>query len=399
MPDLNAFGSFQSGFSLGDAVQQRNLEQQKFNYEIQQNTLKQQQAKALQDLSLQAFNNPEALKMVYGQNRDLGESIAKERDKYNRVTSMAIGDVLGVPPEQRAENWNRSKALLAARGIDTSDLSDKYSPEVEQSLKQKQAELKTWDDTFKTIDTAQGVMRLSEKTGEVSPTGLGVYVKPPSTLVNINNQEQDSFYKEFGKTKGAEYAGILKSGRQAGTDVGKLERTETLLNRMSTGKLTPTVASLGNVINQTGLIKVDPKKVADIEELSQLSKDQAGAILSSGQYGSGSGISSADLIAAQGRVFSADKTVQGNLRIVNTLKRLDQRSIDAAKTVNQMIAKKAPLSDIEGALQALSSKPLFPEDQKTSNQNYSDQDIKHTATKYGITEEEVRRRLQNNNGS
>lgn len=196
MTDLNAFGSFQSGFSLGDAMEQRKLQQQqidltrqKQDYEVQQDQLKQQKAKALEELSVEAFNNPEALKVVYGQNRELGESIAKERDKFNRTSAMAIGDVLNARPEQKPQIWNRSKAFLEARGINTSDLPEKYSPETEQFLKQKQTELKTWDDTFKTIETDRGLMMQSEKTGDIKDTGLGVYVKPPSTVVNVGAQQ------------------------------------------------------------------------------------------------------------------------------------------------------------------------------------------------------------------
>jgi hypothetical protein len=226
---LNAVGAFATGANVANEIAQTNLQQQKLqmeqnqmNYNIAQQQQQQQQQQALQQLSIEAFNNPQALKQVYAANPDLGASIAKERDKYNRVTSNVIDDTLSVPIEHRQKAFDLAKSRLQASGISTDDLPEKYSPEFEQVLKRKKTELATWDDTFKALETDRGLMLLGEKTGAITPTGFGVYNKPPSTLVNVDNKSEFQEQKDIGAINAERYKKTLDQGDNARQQIDTL---------------------------------------------------------------------------------------------------------------------------------------------------------------------------------
>lgn len=391
--NLNAFQNFQGGFSLSEGIERNNIEKQKagilqqdLDFKKEQDQRKIQQEEAERQVTIESFNNIDAWKMLMARNPEKAKAVAEMKNNMNRSLSPLIDDVLTAKPEHKQEAWDLTRASLAKGGIDTSDLSKEYTPGAEKMMRQKQKEMRQWDDTFKAIETDRGLMMQSEKTGEITPTGYGVYKKPPTTVINMGDKEENSFYKKFGETKGTEYAEILATSRKSATNISKLNRAESLLKEIgTTGKLTPSIVNLGNIMNQTGLFKIDTKKVADIEELSKLAKDQAGEILASGEYGSGNAISEADLEAANSRVMSADKTVQGNLRIIDTMRRLDQRRVEAGRIVNSMTAKNAPLGDIEQALQDLAAKPLFDDDKKinapSSSSVNSDKSTKNSPSK------------------
>jgi len=176
--NLNAFQNFQGGFSIMDSIQQRNLEkekigllQQEIDFKRQQAQQKLQQEEAKQSLALEAFNNPEAFKMLASKDSKMAQDIAGMRNNINRSISPLIDDVLNAKPIHKQEVWNLTKNSLSRMGVDISDLSSKYSPQVETLLRQKQKESRTWDDTFRSIETDRGLMMQSEKTGELRPTG------------------------------------------------------------------------------------------------------------------------------------------------------------------------------------------------------------------------------------
>lgn len=230
---LNALQGFQTGFSIGDALQQRQMQQRqldlsenKLQLEQELQNRKLQQQEALRRVSMEAFNNPQALKTVYSLDRELGESIAKERDKYNRITSTIISDVLSTRPENQQQVWEMNKARLEQRGIDTSDLPQKFSPETAKMLKGKQNEIRTWDDTLTALDTSRGIMLKSDRTGEITPTGLMPY-DPLSARVSA---------AEFGdkRLKESRELDDKEQGNQQVADIG--ERMKELYKDLDNSK-------------------------------------------------------------------------------------------------------------------------------------------------------------------
>lgn len=361
--NLNLGQNFLQGYQVSNEAAAR-----KNAMDIEQRKLAQQQAVMAIGQEAARTGDPKTIAMFSALNPEGGKAIRENAQYY---TKQGTEDLLTLyeakitdKPALYSIIYPRLKANPyhdTSKFPDPESLGGQWDPATMNPLiKADLNKGRDLDRSYSLQDTGQGIKLFESKTGTAQDTPYDVYKKPPSTVINMDNREESSFYKKFGETKGTEYANLLATARKAGPAISKLDRAESLLNKLgTTGKFTPSVANIGNVMNQTGLFKIDLKKVGNIEELSQLSKDQAGAILASGEYGQGTGISSTDLKAAQDRVFSADKTIKGNLQIIDSMRRVHKRAVDAGKIINTMTSKNAPLGDIEDALQTLENKPLF----------------------------------------
>lgn len=179
---LNAGDSFEAGRRQAEQAGIENVRKAQLALAQQKQTqlIENDKARtlALEQIKNEGFNNPQALTMIYGVDKDLGDRIAKERDIYNRTTSSVIDFVLNTPLQERQNAWDKARSYLKSRGISTSDLPAEYDDKnVGTMLKMKQREIRTWEDNWKTINTDKGLALLGEKSGEISPT-------PYNTLEN-----------------------------------------------------------------------------------------------------------------------------------------------------------------------------------------------------------------------
>lgn len=371
---LNAFGSFSQGYQMVDESinrqQQIAMKQQQLAQEqaTQQQELAQKQAILSIGQEAARTGDPRTLAMLSIVNPDGAKSIRETFQYFTNKTAGDLQSIMETPISDRSATYQTKLYEIGKSNpyFDTSKYPKEYSREVDAIIKADLIANQDLKREYSLQDTAQGLVSFEKNTGEISPTGLGVYQRPPTSVVNvgIDNKEESSFYKEFGKGRGQEYSNMLKNSRNSAANISKLNQAEKLYNDIGkTGILTPSTVKLGNIANQLG-IKVDKNKIGNIEQLISLSKEQAGAILASGQYGAGTAISEADLAAAQSRVFSAQNTVDGAKLIIDTQRRLDKRTVEAGRLVNKMTGEKRPLDQIETALQDLSAKPLFSQDKK-----------------------------------
>jgi len=112
-------------------------------------------------------------------------------------------------------------------------------------------------------------MRFDPATGQLAPTNIGVYRKPPSTVVNIDQRQEYEYDKAVGKTEGENVGKKLDEIRNAGDqaiatkDFLQTQR-EALAKVPSTGPLSGAQSFLGNLVGQLN--------IADDKERDSLSK-------------------------------------------------------------------------------------------------------------------------------
>ena len=370
---LNAFGSFSQGYQMVDESinrqQQIAMKQQQLAQEqaTQQQELTQKQAILTIGQEAARTGDPRTLAMLSVVNPDGAKSVRETLQYFTDKTTGDLQSIIETPISDRPATYQTKLAEIRKTNpyFDTSKYPDQYSPEVYAMIT---ADLISNGDRkrqYSLQETNQGLVKFEQNTGEISPSGYGVYKTPPTSVVNVDNREESSFYKQFGKDRAQEYSKTLESGRNSLANLSKLDQADKLYDNIgTTGILTPSTAKLANIANQLG-IKVDKNKIGNIEQLIALSQEQVGMILSSGQYGAGTAISEADLAAARSRVFSAQNTIAGAKLIIDTQRKVDQRAVEAARLINKMTGEKRPLDQIEKALQDLAAKPLFS--QNTEN--------------------------------
>lgn len=421
--NLNAFQNFQSGFSISDAIEQRNLQKeqiglakQEFDFKKQQDQQKLQQEQAKQTLAVEAFNNPEALKAVYAKDRELGESIAKERDKFNRISSITISDTLNAKPQNQQEVWDSTRAYLSQRGIDVSDLSAKYSPEVEKQLRAKQKELRTWDDTFKTIETDKGLRLLSEKTGEIKPTDLGIYRKPDEgTTGGATAAIVRQIMKDNPGTNFTQALQLYQTGFRQGTRITPEGNMEVIPGAEESKTKTKAAESEGTAFGkETGekkaLLRAMNSKMPELEStVTNLSKLAKMATYTATGKAANEVRKQLGLPPTEGAVSREEYINTVRDQVLPLLRdtfgsQFTAREGDSLLATLGDINKTPPEKDaalrsfIRQKRQSIQSLEREVGNSKSTNvikiQDYSEEDIKHTAEKHGISTDEVRRRLK-----
>jgi hypothetical protein len=146
----------------------------------------------------------------------------------------------------------------------------------EQELKEQKAFQDTQTD-LSVEETGKGLMTFDKKTGEFKPAQLSgqnipVYVKPPTSVVNVNNGEQPAFRKKLEETYGTKIAEKLDKVNSDAENAVQTKQwlgvqREALANLPNTGVLDSSKIYLGNLANQLG-VKVDMKKISSLEQLS-----------------------------------------------------------------------------------------------------------------------------------
>lgn len=259
-----------------------------------------QMAAAQQEMQAKQYNqgvlraasagNPEAMKILSAVNPTAAKGLREEQD-YRAVEGAKILDgYFSLPRNLRnQENWNKAKTEFKTRtGQDpqvpqnVSDEQEAYAKSLltklkgrEQELKEEKAFMDTKTD-LSVQETGAGLMTFDKKTGEFKPATvngkkLPVYVKPPTSVVNVNNGEQPAFRKKLEETYGTKTAERLD---KINTDADNAAQTkqwlavqnEALANLPDTGVLDGPKIYLGNLANQLG-IEVDMTKVSNLEQL------------------------------------------------------------------------------------------------------------------------------------
>tara|TARA_R110000868_G_scaffold29030_3_gene107948 strand:- start:4028 stop:5317 length:1290 start_codon:yes stop_codon:yes gene_type:complete len=298
MPELiqqqtpDYLGNILKGYQLGHFGQQAKANQLQLlaaEQEMDINKQKFAQTQAENILSQTAsMGDKNALQRLAGLNPVRAEGIRKQQD-YNDVQGARVLEAFDTLP-QYARNQKRWEQMhneykeatgreLPLSGSFPSERNDPAIAEfnaLKTRLKGREQELKEQTD-LSVQETGKGLMTFDKKTGEFKPAqvngqNIPVYVKPPSSVVNVNNGEQPAFRKKLEETYGTKIAERLdKVNNDAENAVQTKQwlgvQREALNNLPNTGVLDSSKIYLGNLANQLG-VKVDMGKISSLEQLS-----------------------------------------------------------------------------------------------------------------------------------
>ncbi len=179
-----------------------------------------------------------------------------------------------------------------------------------------------------------------------------------SAVVKMPPMETE-FGKAVGKQQGEEYSSIQKAGFAASGTLNNLNRVESLLDGVNTGKLAPLGKDISSLAASVG-INIDPN-LPQKEAVAALSNEMALKAKNSGGENMMPGaMSDPDRRFLVEMVPGLSNTPGGNKIIIETLKRKAKRDQQVAKMAREYIGKNRTLDGFSDELAAWSEKnPLF----------------------------------------
>jgi hypothetical protein len=287
VPDY--IGNILKGYQFGQQAKANQLQLLAAEQEIDINKQKFAQAQAENIWANKAaMGDREALRMLTVYNPTRGEGARKQLD-YDDVQGARVLDAFDTLP-QYARNQKRWEQMheeyKSATGrelpLPANFPSERNDPAIAEfnalktRLKGREQELKEQTD-LSVQETGKGLMTFDKKTGEFKPAqvngqNIPVYVKPPTSVVNVNNGEQPAFRKELETKYGAKIAERLDKVNSDAENAVQTKQwlgvqREALNNLPNTGVLDSSKIYLGNLANQLG-VKVDMGKISSLEQLS-----------------------------------------------------------------------------------------------------------------------------------
>lgn len=235
-----------------------------------------------------AMGDRQALRILSAYNPARGEESRKQLD-FDDTQGARVLEAFDTLP-QYARNQKRWEQMhndyFQATGrelpLPANFPSERNDPAIAEfnalktRLKGREQELKEQTD-LSVQETGKGLMTFDKKTGEFKPAqvngqNIPVYVKPPTSVVNVNNGEQPAFRKELETKYGAKIAERLDKVNSDAENAVQTKQwlgvqREALNNLPNTGVLDSSKIYLGNLANQLG-VKVDMGKISSLEQLS-----------------------------------------------------------------------------------------------------------------------------------
>jgi len=240
---------------------------------------------------------------------------------------------------EKQEQMAFGKALPQFAG-----LASQLSPETRQALILKQASAQIDSQfarpEFSTRDTAQGVVRINEATGEVIPltTQTGETLQPfkkAETIVNVGGEEP-AFRKKLEEGLGTKTAEVISKIRtDADNAVGVLTNLDTieenLKNVGNTGVLDTAKIFLNNLGNQLGF-DINLDETASLEKINAASKELSVPLVK--QLGVNPTDRDAKIIEAT--VAGLGKSKQANFDLISLTRQIANKKLAHAKIVDNL---------------------------------------------------------------
>jgi hypothetical protein len=188
---------------------------------------------------------------------------------------------------------------------------------------------------------------------------------PPTSVVNLPGQEKAES-KAVGEFFGKTYADIQSAGASATNKINKVERLNTLLDGVQTGKLTPFGVDVASTAASLGF-KIDPK-LGNKQAADALSKEMALELRNpSGGAGMPGALSNSDREFLMSMTPGLTSDPAGRKLISESMVKLAKRDQDVAKLARDYRKRKGSLD--EGFYDELAkfsdANPLFTKTNKT----------------------------------
>jgi len=421
---LDALGSFTKGSGIANQIIENRLHQQQLNqnYDIQnrQITLQEQaalreaeQQRAFQQLAQEAYKQPELiLPQLYARDPQAAAKISEGIQQQYSSQYNTLKLLTGTKAENKQATYNLLKPELE-RQFPELKFGDTYSTELNKSLNARadiiQSKIKT---NLELRDTAQGIAAFNPQTGEASLTGFQPYRKPAegaeggATGALVKQVIKDNPGMNF-----TQALQLVQTGFRTGTRIDKEGNVEVIPGAPDAKKEIKSAESEGATFGkETGekkaLLRSMEAKIPELEstvtQLSKLGKlatytttgkvanearKQLGLPTSEGAISRAEYISVVDnqVLPLLRDTFGAQFTEREGQTLRATLGDPDKTPTEKDAALKAFIKQK---KQTIGSLSREVGKP-----QETKKQSYSEEDINHTAQKYGITPEEVKRRL------
>lgn len=187
-----------------------------------------------------------------------------------------------------------------------------------------------------------------------------------STKINNNMQMESEFQKKVGGEFGQQYADMMKSSMQAPGKVARLDRLQTLLDGVNTGKFKGTTTEIKSAAKSAG-IDLESLGITDdvgpVQAAQALSNAMALEMRNpSGGAGMPGALSDADREFLLNMTPNINQTPEGRAMMVDTQKKLAQREQQVAKLAAEYRRKNGGRFD-EGFYETLAqwsaANPLF----------------------------------------
>jgi hypothetical protein len=193
---------------------------------------------------------------------------------------------------------------------------------------------------------------------------------PPTSVVNLPGQERAES-KAVGEFFGKTYADIQSAGASATNKINKVERLNTLLDGVQTGKLTPLGVDVASTAASLGF-KIDPK-LGNKQAADALSKDMALELRNpSGGAGMPGALSNSDREFLMSMTPSLTSDPESRKLISESMVKLAKRDQEVAKIAREYRKKNGNLD--EGFYDELAkfseTNPLFTKTNKTIEVKY-----------------------------
>lgn len=193
---------------------------------------------------------------------------------------------------------------------------------------------------------------------------------PPTSVVNLPGQEKAES-KAVGEFFGKTYADIQSAGASATNKINKVERLNTLLDGVQTGKLTPFGVDVASTAASLGF-KIDPK-LGNKQAADALSKEMALELRNpSGGAGMPGALSNSDREFLMSMTPGLTSDPAGRKLISESMVKLAKRDQDVAKLARDYRKRKGSLD--EGFYDELAkfsdANPLFTKTNKTIEVQY-----------------------------
>lgn len=247
--------------------------------------------------------------------------------------------IAGLPPEQQAA------AMVAPNEFAKSLVPQQ--PKLETIFDDQGREVKAWVRGPDTEPVSVGGVKQPQIPWEyeIGPDGQprmrpGVFNAKASIAQagaarnNVNLMQEREESKTVGKYFGEQFADIQKAGMDAYGKVNRLNRLESLLQGVSTGKLTPAATEVKAALSSLG-IDIDPNLGA-AQAAQAITNELALQMRNpSGGAGMPGAMSDKDREFLQATVPGLAKTPQGNKLLIESYRRLAQRDQQVAKAARE----------------------------------------------------------------
>lgn len=190
--------------------------------------------------------------------------------------------------------------------------------------------------------------------------GNKISTHAPAANQNVTIKEETEESKTVGKFHGEQYAGLQKGAQEAQARLSNLGRMKQLLVGYNTGRATPIMKDIASFGTSFG-IQIDPNQ-GPKEAVDALTNQMAmQARNPAGGAGMPGAMSDTDRVFLKDTVPGLAKSKNGNVLIIETMRRLSQRDIEVAQLAAQYRQKNGHIDNgFQAVLQDYAEKhPLF----------------------------------------